>query len=433
MPELSKSKELQVIKAAETLADLVNAGADPTAALRRAAEQDKLTPEFVRRLAETTNTCLTLAHFKTAAPERRADEFPLADAEAVIRELYPEKQAVVHDAQRINRLCRTTWFDAPPDFTAEPLPLPKFAAAETVPLMAEPVWRRVRQSLAAGRRQLEVKQADADYCREMVYRATQEAVRYFFLADRRPFHEIESAVLTKHGEAARPLLDLVYKHCRGAERGERRGRSSADRFWPEPADGPYPAFDKAALWMHKWVLALGEVKRAEAELRELESACSARARRWRESRRRREYPFADIEKRSVGALGAITAGNFLADRLGGLLGEEEEDWQKEERRVRKAGDPVLNNALRTIQARSLLNELLTSDPVISGYDTQRVIDAYNEIVTTWPRVSEQPGLLRGLLARRLEMGRWEPFEAGQLLSAEQELRRTEYNPFAAQR
>ena len=84
-------------------------------------------------------------------------------------------------------------------------------------------------------------------------------------------------------------------------------------------------------------------------------------------------------------------------------------------------DPGHQNEIRKIKAQAMLNQLMTDpDDPISGYEPDKVLQAYNEIASMTPRIAEQPAALRPLLRRRLQ-GHQEPFEAKEMTDIEKGL------------
>jgi hypothetical protein len=91
-------------------------------------------------------------------------------------------------------------------------------------------------------------------------------------------------------------------------------------------------------------------------------------------------------------------------------------------------DPVHENILRAIQAKAELSDFLANDDVISGYDPEEVIRAYNEIARLSPRSATQPAVIRPLLEKRLTQGRMEPFEAAEMANIEKTISESSPTP-----
>ena len=81
-------------------------------------------------------------------------------------------------------------------------------------------------------------------------------------------------------------------------------------------------------------------------------------------------------------------------------------------------DPNHQNALREIEAQTMLSDFLNNDEVLSGFDPDEVLQAYNEVVSLSPHAATQPAVMRPLLRKRLAQGSYEPFEAQQIADIE---------------
>ena len=86
-------------------------------------------------------------------------------------------------------------------------------------------------------------------------------------------------------------------------------------------------------------------------------------------------------------------------------------------------DPAHEADMQRIKMQAMLTEFMADDPVISTYDTDEVIEAFNQISQMTPRASIQPAIMRGQLRKMLQQqDAMEPFEAGQLLDVEKGLK-----------
>lgn len=88
-------------------------------------------------------------------------------------------------------------------------------------------------------------------------------------------------------------------------------------------------------------------------------------------------------------------------------------------------DPNHLNQLRQIEAQTMLNDFLNNDEVLSGYDPEEVLSAYNELASMSPTVATQPAVMRPLLRKRLTQGSYEPYEAQQVADIEKSVRQTQ--------
>lgn len=429
MEMLTKAQEQLIVKAAGQIVELANSGFSPDDALYKVASEHSLTPEFVKRLTEVFNTSRVLAHFKTSSSENRADSFPLANAANVLARMYP-KDEESPGIKAAKAKCHSTWFSPPPDF--HNLPLQKSAFYNEVvspsygPADLQMLLKRARRQLSSLERDAEVTRADVDYHREMTHRSIGKSANYFRSISHTPFSTVESNSLTQYGAMAQPLMNAVFIACRGSKFGEKRGSVSANQLICDFDVEPYASIDSAIRHAREWTKAASETQATLQEAQSFRLAFEERLKKLAEIKRERiPFPFGAI-KVGGSLISTLASSSIIGDKFTKLTGGSgEEDPNIFERKVQQSIDPAQDSAIRAAKTKALLNEMMSSDPVISGYDPQTVMTAFNEISSLTPRVSAQPALLRGMLARRLEMGRTDPFEAEQAVKSETGLKRIE--------
>ena len=72
----------------------------------------------------------------------------------------------------------------------------------------------------------------------------------------------------------------------------------------------------------------------------------------------------------------------------------------------------------------MINDLISNDPVISGYPVEQVVTAYNTISEMLPALATQPIAMRGLIASMLQRGGGlEAMEIKNLLDTEEQKRK----------
>jgi hypothetical protein len=81
-------------------------------------------------------------------------------------------------------------------------------------------------------------------------------------------------------------------------------------------------------------------------------------------------------------------------------------------------DPDHERKLRNIRAQSVLADLITNDPVISGHDPREVTNAFNELAEVAPNFMDSSATVQALLRKRLEAGQLADFDVKQLLDME---------------
>jgi len=81
-------------------------------------------------------------------------------------------------------------------------------------------------------------------------------------------------------------------------------------------------------------------------------------------------------------------------------------------------------ALRAIKTKMMLNDMISNDPVISGYPVEQVTGVYNKLAELVPALSTQPIAMRGLIANMLQReGGLESMEVKNLLDTEESKRK----------
>jgi len=124
-----------------------------------------------------------------------------------------------------------------------------------------------------------------------------------------------------------------------------------------------------------------------------------------------------IEKSSSFLGGALGYG--LASQAGEYMKSLDDEKAKQvDKMLSKLEDPLYQNQLRAIKARTALVEAM-SDPEnpISGYDPEDVLRQYNRISSVAPEISTHAETLEPALRKRLA-GLTEPFESQALIQTE---------------
>ena len=432
MKTLPSAQEERTTKAAEVMVDLVNEGLEPNDALYKVAVDFSLRPDFVNRVSEVFNVSRTLHHLKTASAESRADAFPLSNASAVLSRLYPAKPE--EPEIKTAAIESSVWFAPPPNFNDAPAVK---AAQEpfkvNVPKSYNPdinhLIKRARKHTDALKRNFEVVREDENYYKEMLRQSVVKAASYFQSVSHIPFEEVETNVLSQYGSIAKPLMNAVYASCRGDRFGEKRGSVPNRKLAFDSSEEPYKAIDEAIQFAHETVKSSAERQTAQKEYEEFEAKLQNRMNKLAGLKREKiPFPFADVEK-SSGILPSIASAMFI-----GAKATEKQKASKELERetfneeVQKALDPSHDTQMRAIRTQALLNDLISNDPVISAYPREHVLEAFNELAATTPRLAEELSTLRGTLAQRLEMGRSSPFEADQAIKTETGLKKIHEPP-----
>ena len=94
----------------------------------------------------------------------------------------------------------------------------------------------------------------------------------------------------------------------------------------------------------------------------------------------------------------------------------------------RIGSREHEDTLRRIQTKTMLNDMLANDPVISGYDQDRTLDAFNHLNQLAPRALSQRLVAQQMMRKYLEQdSAVDPFDVDQLLEIEKKLQQRD-NP-----
>ena len=92
MKTLSKEAETLILDAIQDVCGYVSEGSQPTEAVVKTAAARDLPPNFIRLVCQGYNTgATTYQREKSASVLDKLADFPLADTEQAVMELYPEK------------------------------------------------------------------------------------------------------------------------------------------------------------------------------------------------------------------------------------------------------------------------------------------------------------------------------------------------------
>ena len=214
MKKLSTQDEQKVLTALESAIKLVGSGMTPDIAITKAAGDAKLEPPMIQRMVEAYNVSKTLSHLSKAAGADRAQTFPIANAAAILQELFPmqptteqEKAAAAIHPDYLAHVRR-------PDFMkVASLPeLPRMVAMPSAAYERDPAARAKRAIDERSKLQLLHKQATEAY-REMYYRLmgeVEKAAAYWKrFGDKVPFDLVEKRAYAAYGPMAKSLMDMI--------------------------------------------------------------------------------------------------------------------------------------------------------------------------------------------------------------------------------
>lgn len=428
---LSKEAEDRLLKAARDVTSLVDdEGYKPTDAVVKVAEQYGLGPEMVKRVCEAHNAGrLTyqretnhdildkMASFDLASPEQAIVRLWPTNAESTIASKVAEKVSTAVD----------------PCYSAPPAgPRPDHTKAVKIAL-AHPLPYTVEKTASAEPPQKSFSARYAEYCTEKKARqkleydylnsrdefqlSIQKIAGYFkqHQYNRLPYGAVAVNVPLMFGKEGSAILSYLE-----SRHGLNQTKESADRKNPK-----HYCVDKTA---EPYLSIEAAIKSAKAtnNLMRLRDTADATIQKMAEDLGEAPVPTSAQPSRPLTVLGGQKEANWLTGMLGGSIPRamfQQAQPASTQDLVRgyedRLTDPDHENQLRTIRAKAMLTEFMSNDDIISGYDPNEVLNAYNAISQLAPRSSTQPAVIRPLLQKWLAQGgKIEPFEAAETANIE---------------
>lgn len=437
MKRLSKEAEERLLAAIEKTAGLVNAGEDPNSAIVKAAREDGVPPGQISLMVHAYNTGRTTRQREEGgSPLEKAAEFPLADTATVLEQLYPSKVKTAGEITRDRAV--SLEYAVPPTGlltrNARRQMLKQGASIDwrrwahgdqevtvtaPAPYPTDPATLLKRAYCEAERLQREVSEARRKQAAAMDKMAAcfSEITEYFRCPGAVPIPVVREQAYLLHGTKAAQLVDEIVKVTPALGKMSQH-RVKVSNYRLEPANGEVYGL------ISEFLDVLDEYKRCK----QAHADVSARNAELVEGLLR---PFAERPRSVLDELGFSTKrANMFGEALpmlygasaiknimaGGPSGSGDSEANKA---LAQLTDPAHEATLRNIRAQAMLQDLLTSDPVVSTHDPQDVMDAYNEIVSMTPRAADQRLLVQPLLRKKLEQGQLDPFEVDQMLGMEE--------------
>ena len=399
--------QVEFIKSAKTkVISLINKGEDPTAALEKVAKEMDMNSNFIHRVASIVNTALTHSHFKAAA-DRSAD-FPIADYEKVVSNIFSSKPKTA--SQKISE-----WF---PDteYADSPVNVQKLAmdkgyqkayakingtvANDYFPASYDHVYKQA--SAYVTKLAAEVENAEMEYEK---YASSLEGIflgmtKHFKKEARAriAFEEFESQVFSKFGSEAVPYLDLIYKSANSQE--DRGVHDSGYYNFKDSIE--LKSFDS----LMKCSELLKEAKKKVEESKHNHEFEKENLRRviTKESLEEIKEDIDDVKKEAAAGSPDILM-HFL------------NKW-KDTQPDNKA---LINRKIDNQRRSMMLEELMVTDPILSKVDPRKVISAYEQILRIAPQLAGEKEIMRVQLRAAVESQGIDAFTADSMTRANSNL------------
>ena len=442
MKTLSKEAERQLLDATNRVCRLVDHdGLSPTDAVVKVATEKRLPPGHVPLIARAYNTGLVTAQREQGGDA--AEKFAaatLADAAEALHRLYPTPETPA--TQKLASVVSDE-YAAPPRETRlerqsrlQKLATTKQAAA-AVPRKPDPdvAARRAIGQVHRCKKAVEEARRQYSVAKDSFAAALGDLGEYFKRAsrDRLSLADVEGTAVLQYGEHVRPIFGYVATRNRMKEARAGTVRVIEDNVgWVQTdmANAPWDVIERCNSWQKQAHEARQALDAAQTELTKQASVGRSAPREAHDS-----PPPSVIDglgdddeggaKTAAGLMGGLMGGAAMTGMLSNMGSKITPSTdQLVGRMLNKLTDPSHENELRAIKAKADLSDMMANDEVISGYDPDEILAAYNELSQLGPRGSIQPMVMRAMLRKRLTQGAIEPFEAGEMVNIEKGLRQT---------
>jgi hypothetical protein len=467
MKTLSKEAEDLILDSIQDVCQHVTEGSSPTDAVIKVAEDRELNPNFIRLVCTGYNTGATaFQREKSAKILDKMAEFPLADVTEVLGSLYPEKPVTANILKEASQV-DTAYGRAPrigTDSKTDRRGNEKAASAgrasgsvhgsatatkaasqagghrtdngpvrtvlgEPVRLPSEERMKHAYNESLQLKRQLEIKRADYAKSQDDLV-STLSALAESIKLGEAKLADVQYAAETYFGDAGRAIGE--YLRLRVPSSVGRTNKTASVGGVQPPTNinwerGAYLLLKRAHDVARRVTVLRGE-------FRDLESATQDKVAEvlspFEVAQSHTEPKKVDVmssptstdslNKQAAGFLGGLLGGQMMRS-LGTSLAQPKPTGDLSAGMAQDLDDPDHENELRKIQTRTMLQDLMMNDEVISGYDPSEILDSYNEIVSVTPRSATQAAIIRPLLRKRLTQGAIEPFEAAEMVNIEKNI------------
>jgi len=448
MERLTEASEQRLTHALNKVATLVAEGGKPDDAIVKVASAERIPAGQVRLMAHAYNNGRTIGHLQDAGDlTEKASSFPLADPVAILERMFPTSIKTAQDAWQDTAVSED-YSRSPQAWLQRRDTVEKRAAAGRIDLREawgleappEPLTdietgaRRAVSTKLALKKQAAAKRQEVVTAGYNLGRAFDKLVGYFSKSGSYDFEQVsKNAALVLGGRAER----LFQKIAREYPHLTKTAQTSTARWFPDKYPRHNVDWEVAPYSLVAGTLgAIDEFVEKKAAALEFEKEASAQA---EEAMR----PFAQApersaiggsiwdslqsrtEKRAVGAAG-LGVGAAIAGGASGIAKKFAPKSKEElvQDRMRDLAGTEHEQRLREIQTQAMLHDMMLNDPVISGYEPDQVVGAYNQVSELAPATAHRRILLQALLRKHLEQGgALDLFEGDQTLELEKKLRR----------
>ncbi len=423
MKPLSKDTEAKLVTAVEKTAALVNAGQQPNDAIVKVATEMSLPAGHVGLVVHAYNTGRT-AQQRNAGdnPLEKAADFDMANADQILERLYP---GTVKTAAAVAREQAVSFEYAVPPTGMLQRREKRARRAETVdwkmcdpppPRPGDPVTRvkRAYNRHVENNKQIDEARRLASASYDKSAAMLDDVVTYLRTPGHLPYGDAKLEVTRRFGAIGTSIME------KAAALWPRATKEAATGQLAPPKDRIYDLVGGL----------IDELTRHNQLKVAYEKTAAARRQDSETTLRPFVQPLSrsiledSSEKQAASPFAWGVTGGMTKDLLDGVAKKisPPDDSKLLQHSLSQLTDPQHEAELRNIRTQAMLQDLMTNDDVIKGYEPDDVLTAFNEIGEVAPRAIDQRLIMQTLLRKRLAQGQLDPYEVDQLLSMEGKLK-----------
>lgn len=442
--KLNKQAEQRLTAALEKVAELVADGVTPNDAIVKIASAEGIPAGHINLMVSAFNTGRTETQRKVCDDVfEKAAEFDLADAESILKEMYPDSVKTAAEVRTESVI--SPEYGLPPVWHRDLVKKATFnqtlpplqtksgkVVTEVAPLPVDPMslMKKAHAGMKDRQREIENRRGEVSNLHDTLLDSITKLAEYFKRPGCEPFLSVKNNMVRTFGKQASMLFSILESRNRQLAKQASSDREyfSLVNFQQEPYSLVRNCMDVAAKYLDKKASFEDFEKKAKAEMEEL------------------ILPFGEVQdpQATYGVLESAEKRSFIETPLTkayddatkgiykDIAGMDVFDKEKARAKAMEAlQDPAHTARLRNMQTSALLTDLMANDEIISSYDPEEVIHHYNEISQIAPRASSQEGVVRAVLRKRLAGGQSaiDPFEVGQLLDMENKIKDRDVDPY----
>ena len=410
MTVVSTEAKNRIMQAVDQTTNLVDQGMHPTHAVLKAAQALDLSPGTGEIVAKAFNIGRTTVQREDNNDDTllKVAEFELADTEYIRMHLTHQQQKQAQLALEID----ASYFQPPSKLKEmyHDQKVAQYAPLEVVKLDALPKFDDNRFLHAASdMRKTQRKIAQSHEVIDQMSRQVERTLNdlcSLFARNGAPSVERMNKIASIKGDTA--LLCITKELTERRPLLAKRADVSKSAILTDMEQLCYDKLHKcaedmlqlhAALNTHNKIVELGEARIVKQA---------------RQFVNKSDEPFCDLlddadaetmSKMAASPLTTMAVWSSLLRNVGAMGGAKDTSNDDINYYVAALSDPNHDRQLQAIRARTVLESLMHSDPVLSSYHPNDVVDSYNAIVGMAPRVAEHQPYLQSMMRKYLAQGK----------------------------